>query len=250
MIQELVHPQRALFIAAHPDDIEFAAAGTAAKWIQAGTRVRYVLVTSGDVGSFTPGITHEEVARIREAEQRAAAGVIDMDESDVVFLGYRDGQVEPTLTLRCDLVREIRRFKPGTVVCFDPTRLYAGRGYINHPDHRAVGQAALDAACAAGFPLGFTELRQQGFEPHAVQEILITFAARSDTWIDITDTLDLKLEALRQHVSQFPADQIPAALLCEWASECGKPAGFRYAEAFRRIVLSVGLTVEGLIEAG
>ena len=249
MTQDLVPPRRALFIAAHPDDIEFAAAGTAAKWAQAGTRVRYVLVTSGDIGSLSPSITHEELARIREAEQRAAARVIGMDESDVVYLGYRDGQVEPTLTLRCDLAREIRRFKPDTVVCFDPTRLFAGRGYLNHPDHRAVGQAALDAAAhAAAWPLGFPELLQEGLEPHAVEEILITFASRPDTWIDITDTLDLKIEALRQHVSQFPTGQVPGELLREWAIECGKPAGLACAEAFRRIVLAVGLTVEGLEE--
>jgi len=157
---------------------------------------------------------------------------------DVVYLGYRDGQVEPTLTLRRDLAREIRRFKPDTVVCFDPTRLFAGQGYINHPDHRAVGQAALDAAAhAAAWPLGFPELLQEGLEPHAVEEILITFASRPDTWIDITDTLDLKIEALR-----------PGELLREWAIECGKPAGLAYAEGFRRIVLAVGLTVAGLEE--
>ena len=248
-IQELVPPKRALFIAAHPDDIEFAAAGTAAKWVGAGTRVGYVLVTSGDVGSSVPGITHAEVARIREAEQRDAARVIGMDEADVVFLGYRDGQVEPTLALRCDLAREIRRFKPDIVVCFDPTRWFVGRGYVNHPDHRAVAQAALDAAAhAAAWSLGFPELLQQGFEPHAVQEIWVTFAARPDTWVDIADTLDLKIEALRQHGSQFPPAQVPADLLRQWAIECGKPVGLAYAEAFRRIVLAVGLTVEGMAE--
>ena len=136
-------PERMLVIAAHPDDIEFVVAGTVAKWARAGSEVRYVLATSGDAGTHQPGVRRQELARIREAEQRAAARVVGVEE--VVFLGYPDGLVEPSLDLRRDLVREIRRFRPDTVVCFDPTRLFVAGSYINHPDHRAVGQAALDA---------------------------------------------------------------------------------------------------------
>jgi LmbE family N-acetylglucosaminyl deacetylase len=234
--KEPLPPQRALVIAAHPDDIEFVVAGTAAKWVQAGTRVQYVVVTSGDAGSHQPGITREELARIREKEQRAAAQVAGVDQ--VVFLGYPDGEVEPTLALRRDLVREIRRFKPDAVVCYDPTRLFVGDRYINHPDHRAVGQAALDAvAPTAAMPLVFSELREEGLEPHRVKEVLVASTLDPDTWVDITDTIDLKIEALRQHASQFPDGWDPGDMLREWATESGKKIGVPYAEAFRRFVL-------------
>ncbi len=225
-----------MIIAAHPDDIEFVVAGTAAKWAQAGTQMTYVLVTSGDAGSQQTGITRDELARIREDEQRAAARVAGVEE--VVFLGYHDCEVEPTLALRRDLVREIRRFKPDIVVCYDPTRLLVGDGYINHPDHRAVGQAALDAiAPTAAMPLVFPDLLAQGFEPHRVKEVLVASGPEPDTWIDITATIDLKIEALRQHASQFPDGWDPNDRLREWASETGKEIGVAYAEAFRRLIL-------------
>ena len=234
--EEPLSPQRAMVIAAHPDDIEFVVAGTVARWVRAGTQARYVLVTSGDAGSFQPGITREELARVREAEQRAAARVVGVHE--VVFLGYPDGEVEPTLDLRRDLVREIRRFKPDTVICSDPTRFLVGSRYINHPDHRAVGQAALDAiAPAAAMPLAFVELREEGLEPHRVSQVLVASTPEPDTWIDITPTIDLKIEALRQHASQFPNGWDPEGLLREWGSENGAKIGVRYAEAFRRIIL-------------
>jgi LmbE family N-acetylglucosaminyl deacetylase len=229
-------PQRALVIAAHPDDIEFVVAATVAKWVRAGTKAGYVLVTSGDAGSHQPGITREELARIREAEQRAAARVVGVD--DVVFLGHPDGEVETTMALRRDLVREIRRFKPDTVICYDPTRLFIGDRYINHPDHRAVGQAALDAvAPASAMPLVFGELRQDGLEPHRVKQVFVASTMEPNTWIDVTETIDLKIEALRQHASQFPDGWDPEEMLREWATENGKEVGIPYAEAFRRFVL-------------
>ena len=234
--QEPAPPQRAMIVAAHPDDIEFVVAGTVAKWRQAGTTVRYVLATSGEAGSHQPGMTREKLARIREAEQRAAGRVVGVDE--VVFLGYHDGEVEPTLALRRDLVREIRRFRPDTVVCFDPTMLFAGSEYINHPDHRAVGQAALDAvAPAAAMPLVFAELRQEGLQPHAVREVLVTAGPDADVWIDITGTVELKIEALRQHASQFPDGRDPSEMIREWAAEAGAEIGVPHAEGFRRFVL-------------
>lgn len=225
-----------MIIAAHPDDIEFVVAGTAAKWAQAGTRVTYVLVTSGDAGSHQPGITREQLARIRENEQRAAAQVAGVEE--VIFLGYHDCEVEPTLALRRDLVREIRRFKPDIVVCYDPTRLFVGDRYINHPDHRAVGQAALDAiAPTVAMPLVFPDLLDEGLEPHRVKEVLVASSPQPDTWIDITATIDLKIEALRRHASQFPDGWDPNDRLREWASETGKEIGVPYAESFRRLIL-------------
>jgi LmbE family N-acetylglucosaminyl deacetylase len=234
--KEPLPPPRAMVIAAHPDDIEFVVAGTVAKWVRAGTRARYVLVTSGDAGSQEPNITREQLARIREKEQRAAAQAVGVD--DLVFLGYHDGEVEPTLALRRDLVREIRRFRPDAVICYDPTRLLIGDRYINHPDHRAVGQAALDAiAPAAAMPLAFVELRAEGLEPHRVKEVLVASTFDPNAWIDISDTIEKKIEALRQHASQFPDGWDPEEMLREWASESGKEVGVPYAEAFRRIVL-------------
>jgi len=225
-----------MVITAHPDDIEFVVAGTVAKWVQAGAQMAYILATSGDAGSHQPGMTREELAHIREAEQRAAARVVGVDE--VVFLGYHDGEVEPTLALRRDLVREIRRFKPDTVICSDPTRLLVGDRYINHPDHRAVGQAALDAiAPAAAMPLVFSELRAEGLEPHRVKQVLVAPTLEPDTWIDVSGTIDLKIKALRQHASQFPDGWDPEEMVRGWASENGKKVGVPYAEAYRRIIL-------------
>ncbi len=234
--QEPPAPQRALIVAAHPDDIEFVVAGTAAKWTKAGTVVRYVLVTSGDAGSHQPGMTRKELARIREAEQRAAARVAGV--TDLVFLGYHDAEVEPSMALRRDLVREIRRFKPDTLICFDPTVLFMSNEYINHPDHRAAGQAAIDAvAPTAAMPLAFAEQIAEGLEPHQVKEVLVAGGENADTWIDITDTMDLKVEALRQHVSQFPDGWDPGDMIRGWAKENGEKIGVACAEAFRRIVL-------------
>jgi LmbE family N-acetylglucosaminyl deacetylase len=225
-----------MVIAAHPDDIEFVVAGTVAKWVRAGTSVEYVLVTSGDAGSHEPGMTRAELAHIREAEQRAAAHVVGVD--GLIFLGYHDGEVEPTLALRRDLVRQIRRFKPDAVICSDPTPLFIGNDYINHPDHRAVGQAAIDAvAPAAAMPLAFAEQRAEGLEPHRVKEVFVASSAEQNTWVDITGTIELKIEALRQHASQFPDGWDPGELLRKWAAEDGAKAGVPYAESFRRVVL-------------
>ncbi len=230
--QEPRPAKRALVIVAHPDDIEFVLAGTVAKWVKAGSRVRYVLATSGDAGTHQTGITREELARVREAEQRAAAEAVGVEK--VIFLGYPDGMVQPTLELRRDLVREIRAFKPDTVFCYDPTRMFSGGSYINHPDHRAVATAALDAiAPTAAMPLSFPEL---GLEPHRVRQILVAATPTPDTWIDISETFDLKVEALRKHESQLNGSRRDfMGMIKQWAIDTGMAAGLQYAEAFMRI---------------
>jgi LmbE family N-acetylglucosaminyl deacetylase len=229
-----VPPKRALVVAAHPDDIEFVVAGSVAKWVRSGAKVRYVVATSGDAGTHRFDITREELGRIREAEQRAAARVVGVDE--VVFLGYPDGQVEPSIALRRDLVREIRRFKPDTVVCFDPTRLFVSNSYINHPDHRAVGQAAVDALSpTAAMPLSFSEQIEEGLEPHRVRQILVASTLDPDTWVDISETIDLKIEALRQHVSQFDGRRDYVEVVRRWAVDTGAVVGLAYAESFMQI---------------
>lgn len=225
-------PQTAMFIFAHPDDIEFGVAGTAAKWARAGSRVIYVVITDGNVGSHDDGMTAEKLAEIRRAEQTAAGEVAG---AECVFLGYHDGFLQPTLELRKDLVRLIRQYKPDAVVCTDPTNFFPSDNYINHPDHRAGGTAALDAVFpAAEMDLLYPDLAAEGLTGHKVDYVFITFSERANYFVDITDTIDLKIEALKQHVSQLN-EWDPADMLREWAAETGKRVGFAYAEGFYRI---------------
>lgn len=227
-------PKTAMFIAAHPDDLEFGVAGTAAKWARAGSRVIYVIITDGNVGSHEEGMTPERLAEIRRAEQIAAGEVAG---AECVFLGYHDGFLQPTLELRKDLVRLIRRHKPDAVVCTDPTNFFPSENYINHPDHRAAGQAALDAVFpAAEMTLLYPDLATEGLVGHKVDSVFVMFGERANHYVDITDTIDLKVEALKKHVSQL-GDWDPAAMIREWAAETGKKVGFAYAESFYRITL-------------
>ena len=228
-------PSSAMGIFAHPDDAEFTVAGTIAKWARAGCRVVYVLCTDGNAGTTDPTMTREALARVRRREQQAACQVLGVQ--DVVFLGYDDGLLQPTLELRRDLVREIRRHKPQVVICGDPTMFFYGDDYINHPDHRAAAQAALEAVFpAASMPLVFPELAQEGLTPHAVEQVYIWGNESPNVWVDIGETLQYKIEALRQHESQL-GDWDPGDMVSQWARERAKGHGMAYAEAFRRMVL-------------
>ncbi|MGQ9709060.1 MAG: PIG-L deacetylase family protein [Anaerolineae bacterium] len=227
--------QRVLVILAHPDDPEFFCGGTVARWVQEGREVIYVLATHGERGSDDPAMSPERLARIREQEQRAAARVLGVQE--VVFLDYPDGSLLPTLELRRDLTRQIRRWKPHIVITCDPTVRYRS-GYLNHPDHRAIGDAALDAVYPdARNPLQFPELLAEGLEPHRVREAYIAGAADPDTEVDITDTLALKLEALRQHRSQIADPDGLEVRLREWHWKEEPDGTVRYVERFRQVVL-------------
>jgi LmbE family N-acetylglucosaminyl deacetylase len=221
-------PKSAMVIVAHPDDIEFGCAGTCAKWARRGARVVYVLVTSGNIGTHEAGHTRQTIAELREQEQRAAAAICGV--SEVEFLRYNDGEVMPTLELRKDLVRMIRKHTPEVVVAMDPTRMYSGNGYINHPDHRAVAVATMDAiAPVASMPLMYPELGPA----HKVREVWIQWVDDADTWVDISETLDQKMEALRQHRSQVGEDAVKR--VPEWALAAGK--GLVPAETFKVILL-------------
>jgi LmbE family N-acetylglucosaminyl deacetylase len=227
-------PQTAMFIFAHPDDIEFGVAGTAAKWANGGCRVIYVVITDGNVGSHEDGMTPEKLAHIRRAEQTAAA---ELAGAECIFLGHHDGFLLPTLELRKELVRLIRRYRPDAVVCGDPTNFYPTENYINHPDHRAAGQAALDAVFpAAEMTLLYPDMAAEGLVGHKVDYVYVTFGERTNHYVDITETIDIKIEALRKHASQM-GDWDPANMIREWAAETGKKAGVDYAEAFFRIIL-------------
>jgi LmbE family N-acetylglucosaminyl deacetylase len=228
-------PKKAMVIMAHPDDAEFSCAGTVARWIKEGTEVVYVLCTSGDVGIAEPGMTKAKAAEIREAEQQAAAEVVGVKE--VIFLREPDGLLENSLALRKRLVREIRRFKPEVVITGDPTVVWARDTYINHPDHRAAAGAALDAVFpASGQPNLFEELADEGLTAHKVRKVYATSWEQSNTFVNISDTIDLKIAALRAHVSQM-GEWDPEPMVKEWASEIAKGKEMAYAEAFRVVTL-------------
>jgi LmbE family N-acetylglucosaminyl deacetylase len=226
-------PESAIVIVAHPDDAEFMVAGTVARWTRAGSRVVFLLVTDGDKGASDPNVRREDLAALRRAEQEAAANVLGVDK--VEFLHYEDGMVEPTLTLRRDIARMIRKHRPSVAMCQDPTRYYSGRGYINHPDHRAVAEAALGAIYpAARDPLTFTELLAEGYEPHKVKEVFIGFTEDEDLIVDISDTIDSKAAALKAHRSQV-GDWEPLDMLMTWAKGAADGQPFEYGETFRYI---------------
>src|SRR5512138_778702 len=197
-------PQNILVILAHPDDPEFFCGGTLARWARAGHHITYQLLTCGDKGfndSTSADMTPEALCAIRHEEQTAAANVIGVEA--VHFMDCLDGYLVPDLNLRRDVVRVIRRFKPDILVTCDPQTLFATYG-INHPDHRAAGQVALDAVFpAAGSPVFFPELLQEGYLPHMPKEVWCSLTMQPNTAIDVTDTLQIKLEALFQHKTQI-----------------------------------------------
>ena len=235
MANTIYVPERAMAIVAHPDDIEFTCVGTLARWIKSGARVSYVVCTSGDVGIDEPGMTREKAAEIREAEERKAAEIVGA--SEVMFLREPDGLLVANLDLRKKLVREIRRFKPEVVLCADPTVVLSGDSYINHPDHRAAALAALDAVFpAAGQPNLFEELAQEGFTAHKTRKVYIMSRDKADQFINIEETIDIKIEALRAHKSQMK-DWDPADSIKRWASERAKGKEMAFAEAFKVVTL-------------
>ena len=225
-------PVRAMAIVAHPDDIEFGCAGTIARWVQQGCKVAYVLVTSGDVGIAKKGITRAEAAAIREAETIAAAKVVGVE--NVIFLREPDGMVENTLSLRKRLVREIRIFRPEVVITDDPTLMFSPQGRVNHPDHRAVGTAAVDAIFpAAGQPHFYEELAAEKIYAHKVRKIYLLSRGQGDTFINISDTIDLKIQALQAHVSQVGHMEGLEKMIRERSATLGAGKEMAHAEVFR-----------------
>jgi LmbE family N-acetylglucosaminyl deacetylase len=187
------------------------------------------------VGIAEPGMTRARAAEIREAESRAAAQIAGAQE--VIFLREPDGLLQATLELREKVVREIRRFRPEVVICGDPTVVWSGADYINHPDHRAAALAALDATFpAAGQPNLFEELAQEGLQAHKVRKIFATAWSDADTYINIADTLEIKIAALRAHASQMK-DWDPAEMITRWASESARGKEMPYAEGYRVVTL-------------
>jgi LmbE family N-acetylglucosaminyl deacetylase len=225
---------RVLAISAHPDDVDFACAGTFAAWAREGARISYAICTSGEKGTDDPGITPRVLAGMREKEQRAAARVVGAEE--VVFLRKPDGELEYSLGFRGDLVRLIRRFRPHIVFTHDPANRTYDNQYIFHADHRLAGELAFDAVYPAALNRNYyPEHFAEGLGPHAVSEIYFFAAAQPNVWIDIEPTIERKLKALACHGSQIKEPEVMGEMIRSWFAEWGREKGMVYAERFRRL---------------
>jgi LmbE family N-acetylglucosaminyl deacetylase len=226
--------ERALVVVAHPDDVDFGSGGTIATWTKAGIEVTYCLVTNGDAGGFDPDVPRREIAGIRQAEQRAAAAEVGV--SDVRFLGYPDGALYVTHELRRDISRVIRDVRPQRVLTQSPERNYE-RIYASHPDHLATGEATLAAVYPdARNPFAHLDLAAEGYEAWAVPEVWIATADRPNHFVDVTDVVERKVAALRQHVSQTAHMTDLEAMVRGWLTAHAEKAGWepgRLAEGYR-----------------
>jgi len=221
--------QRVMVVVAHPDDMEFSSAGTVAKFIREGREVVLVQCTSGDKGTARRDITSEELAALREEEEREACRRLGVQH--VEFLRLGDGELMPDLNFREKIVRQIRKHRPDIVITHDPFRPYA-----LHPDHRAVGITTVDSVYpTARDPLYFPEHLDEGLEPHKVAELWLFGAEYPDTYIDISDTFEAKIHALRANVSQVGEAKDLEERIRQRAAEVGEPQGIALAEAFKVI---------------
>jgi LmbE family N-acetylglucosaminyl deacetylase len=228
-------PFRALVVTAHPDDMEFGSAGTLAKWADAGADITLCIATDGSTGTQDQSLMGKALSDLRKEESRAAADVVGIN--DLVWLDYRDGYVEYTLALRKDIARVFRRYKPHRFMVIDPASTIEDR-FINHPDHRAVGQASLDVSMTAGTTPGhFPELLDEGVQPwRGLRELWIAGPARGTRVVDISDVIERKIDALKCHQSQV-GDNIEeiSGFVRTYTAEAGAPHGFAHAESFRVI---------------
>ncbi len=228
--------ERALVITAHPDDVDFGAAGTVATWTDAGIDVAYCIVTDGDAGGHDRSVSRQEMRETRHTEQTAAAKLVGVTE--LHWLGYPDGRLEATLDLRRDLSRVIREVRPQRVVCPSPVRNFE-RIYASHPDHLAAGEASICAVYPdARNPFAHPELLVDGLESWTVDEVWVMATATSNVYVDITDVIDRKLEALQSHVSQHQDSSMLDGLIRDWGAMVAQAAGFpqgHLAEGFQRV---------------
>jgi LmbE family N-acetylglucosaminyl deacetylase len=225
-----------MVIVAHPDDPDFGPAGTAARWIDAGSEGWLVCCTSGDQGGEDPDADPLTLAALRETEQRTAASIVGY--AGVTFLHQPDGALANDLALRELLVREIRTFRPDAVLTSDPETLFYRDGGVNHTDHRAAGLAAVDAVYpAARNPMAFPNLARGGLAAHKVRRIYLFWTERPTVWVDVSATLERKISALRAHASQIHEPEKLAERLTKWASEEGATIGVVAAETLRLVVI-------------
>ena len=234
---ELISPlERALVIISHPDDAEFGAGPTIAKLTADGARVDYVVTTDGSKGTEDPDVRPEALAATRMAEQRDAADILGVAE--IVHLGHPDGYLVPSLDLRRDITRQIRRFRPDLVITQNPQRRLDHNPYIGHPDHLATGEATLASVYpAARDHLNFPELwTEEHLEPWKVRQVLLTGVEQPNLWVDVADTFEVGLRSILAHVSQVEPDEVSERMR-ERAREVGEPQGIGLAQAFLSIIL-------------
>ena len=235
-------PKVVLGVAAHPDDLEFYMGGTVAKWAEDGTQVYYLILTDGGRGTADPKLKPVDLKEVRHKEQQEAARILGVE--GVTFCDYKDCCLTNTTEVRRDIARAIRKYRPDVVLTIDPSMLYSAdyvqnQGFINHPDHRAAGQAVLDAV----FPLArdylsFPELEKEGLSPHKVQTILLVNFEKSNYAEDISGTIDKKAAALKAHTSQKP----DVELLQNLSANCGAKCNCQHAETFVRIDIESSLS--------
>jgi LmbE family N-acetylglucosaminyl deacetylase len=229
---------RVLVVTAHPDDVDFGAGGSVATWVKAGLEVAYCVVTDGDAGGSDRSISRPDMARLRRQEQRAAAA--ELGVATVGFLGYPDGRLTASIELRRDISRAVRSFRPDRLVCQSPERNWERIG-ASHPDHLAAGEAAVCAAYPdARNPFAHPELLDEGLEPFAVKEMWLMASPQPNRAVDITETFDRKVAALRRHESQVGHETGLHERLRGWASASALAAGLsggRLAEVFQFVAM-------------
>jgi LmbE family N-acetylglucosaminyl deacetylase len=228
--------KRVMVIMAHPDDPDFFSGGTIALWAREGAEIIYLILTNGNKGSDDPAMTPERLAELRQDEQRVAADLLGV--KTITFLGEPDGELQATLQLRRRVVREIRRHRPHIIICPDPSAYYFGNTYVNHPDHRAAGEVALEAIFpAARNRMYHPDLLGEGLMPHAVREIYLAGALQPDRWVDITQVIDLKIRAIQAHASQLTDPKAVIERVRQRAEAVDEYGRAVYREAFRYLTL-------------
>ena len=221
-----------LAISAHPDDLEFTCAGTTAALVQKGNEVNYLIISDGSKGGHKVKLSSKKLAKIRQTEQKRAANVLGV--KNVFFLGLKDGEIENTQSLRKKIVQIIRKVKPEIILSFDPANSSFDNPYRLHRDHRQTAEAVFDSIYpAAGSASFFPELLKQGYSPHQIKEIWFFAAEKPNKFINISKTLDKKIEALFQHSSQIADLKGVEKRVKTWAKSAGKKKKYQYAEVFR-----------------
>ncbi len=234
-MENLNGSERVMVISPHPDDVDFGCSGTIAKWSRMGMDITYVICTSGDKGTDLP-MAPESIVAKREKEQIAAAEIVGVRK--VFFLGLKDGELENNGEFRKLLVRALRQHRPDVVLSMDPANLRFENVYVSHADHRAAALAAFDAIYPAARNRNFfPELLEEGLSPHAVSKVYFFGTADPNTWIDIGETIEAKIEALSAHESQVGEFEDLSAWVRDRFGQLGKDNGFAYAEAFRQVVI-------------
>jgi len=227
--------ERVMVISPHPDDVDFGCSGTIARWSRMGVDITYVICTSGDKGSDHP-LDSEALSALREQEQLAAAKVVGVGK--VVFLRLKDGELENNREFRRILVRVLREHRPDVVLSMDPANNRFENAYVSHSDHRAAALAVFDAIYPAARNRNFfPELLEEGLLPHAVNRMYFFGTAEPNTWIDITETIETKIAALRAHKSQVGEFEDLDAWVRERFGQLGKKKGLAYAEIFRYLTI-------------